>query len=202
MPNKVKYILKLFYYFFTGIFIIYFWGFFEKYYRYKNPKLWGFIYFFIFFVDIAYYVVKTIKYKNYKIICKRILEYMLCPIFFLIGILIILSLSIELGLIEPKDNTDPYAHNYQENTQKYFIEDWNNIKNSSNIIDGYINTIKAEEGLITNSIKGQLDNHTEMKNPDSVNAIYNYNANQYNESVKAINNYKNFTNYIQYKEDK
>ena len=35
-----------------------------------------------------------------------------------------------------------------------------------------------------------------MKNPETVNEIYNYNANRYNDAIKNLEQYNNFMNFI------
>ena len=84
----------------------------------------------------------------------------------------------------------------QENTDKYFKSYVNNIKNSQNPLETYINLINLEINLPIIIKNGQLDNHTEIKNPETVNEIYNYEANKYNEATKVLEEYENCNKFV------
>ena len=87
----------------------------------------------------------------------------------------------------------PVDQNY---TVKLFYEDINDMINSDSIKDLIINSNKLQYGIIVNPIKGQLQNHTEMKNPETVNEIYNHMVNEYNDAGNNLDKYNNFMNII------
>ena len=80
--------------------------------------------------------------------------------------------------------------NVPDNTYKYTDNDFNNIlKPNGDTFENYFN-------LFYNISKGQIENHTEMKNPETVNEIYNQISIRNREKQNNLKKYNNFINFI------